>query len=256
MQSSRIRLLVADDNKQFVQSLKNHLWSVDDIDLVGVAYGGLAVLKEVKKQMPDVILLDSVLPELDGLGVLDQLRQMPLLKVPRVIALSIPGQEFVETAMLERGADACMCKPVDMDRLCDTVRVCVRTAKPSIAVELNGKRDALIVSFLNRLQMSSRLDGYAYLRYCVGLVSTDVTYLRAITTRLYPMAAMEFNTTPERVERSIRHAIESTINRTSLDALYSLFGNTIDPQKGKPTNGEFVAMMAEYVRLGMEQVAL
>jgi two-component system response regulator (stage 0 sporulation protein A) len=98
--------------------------------------------------------------------------------------------------------------------------------------------------------MSPTIHGYHYLRKAVNLVSVDISMLRGITNKLYPMLAESFASTASRVERSIRHAIETTVNKGNMEALHHLFGNTMDPQKGKPTNGEFIAMLAEYVRNG------
>ena len=248
MDAASIRILIADDNQRFCDILQKSLDAVDMFEVVGTAHNGADTVRMVQSLLPDLVILDIIMPHLDGLGVLEQLHASRLERVPRVIILSGMGQDTIAARALSLGADYYMLKPFDMGTL-------VRRAQDLMSGQMSGmmrthyeQRDGLIVSLLGQANMSPTIQGYQYLRKAVNLVSVDVSLLRGITNRLYPMLAEDFHSTPSRVERSIRHAIESTVNRGNMEALHHLFANTVDPQKGKPTNGEFIAMMAEYVR--------
>jgi len=245
-----IRILIADDNRRFCDILQKNLDAVEMFEVVGTVHNGADTVRMVKLLLPDLLILDIIMPHLDGLGVLEQLHASRLERVPRVIILSGMGQDAIAVRALSLGADYYMLKPFDMEAL-------VRRAQDLMGGQISGmmhthyeQRDQLIVSLLGQINMSPAIHGYQYLRKAVNLVSVDISLLRGITNKLYPMLAEAFASTPSRVERSIRHAIETTVNKGNMDALHHLFGNTMDPQKGKPTNGEFIAMLAEYARNG------
>jgi len=248
MEYAPIRILIADDNRRYCEILRETLDAVEGFEVVGAVHDGVETVRMVQRLLPDLLILDIIMPHLDGLGVLEQLHASRLERMPRVIILSGMGQDGIASRTLSLGADYYILKPFDMD-------VLVRRAKDLMESQMSGMmranyqpRDELVVNLLGQINMSSTLLGYQYLRKAVNLVSVDSSLLRGITNKLYPMLAESFSSTSSRVERSIRHAIETTVNKGNMDALYRLFGNTMDPQKGKPTNGEFIAMLAEYVR--------
>lgn len=250
MEDSPIRILIADDNRRFCEILRNSLDAVAGFEVIGTVHDGTETVRLVQQMLPDLLILDMIMPHLDGLGVLELLHESRLERVPRVIVISGMGQDTIATRALALGADYYMLKPFDTD-------VLIRRTKDLMSGYVSGmmrtnyqRRDKLVVSLLGQINMSPNIHGYQYLREAVNLVSVDLSLLRGITNKLYPMLASTFDSTPSRVERSIRHAIETTVNKGSMDALYRFFGNTMDPQKGKPTNGEFIAMLAEYVRNG------
>ncbi len=251
MEDAPIRILIADDNQRFSEILRKSMDAVSGFEVVGTAHDGVEALQCVQQLLPDLLVLDMIMPHLDGLGVLEKLHECRLERMPRVIVLSGMGQDAVAARALSLGADYYMLKPFDMD-------VLVRRAKDLMSDYMSGmmrtnyqRRDELVVNLLGQINMSPNIHGYQYLREAVNLVSVDISLLRGITNKLYPMLANTFASTPSRVERSIRHAIETTVNKGNMDVLYRFFGNTMDPQKGKPTNGEFIAMLAEYVRNGI-----
>lgn len=252
MDVASIRILIADDNQRFCDILQKSLDAVEMFEVVGTAHDGADAVRMVQSLLPDLLILDIIMPHLDGMGVLERLHASRLEYMPRVIILSGMGQDAVASWALSLGADYFMLKPFDMDVLVRRVQDLMSGKMSGMMAAHYEQRDKLIVSLLGQVNMSPIIQGYHYLRKAVNLVSVDISLLRGITNRLYPMLAEDFNSTPSRVERSIRHAIESTVNKGSLEALHHLFGNTMDPQKGKPTNGEFIAMMAEYVRNGFK----
>ncbi len=246
------RVLIVDDNQWFCDVLRLSLDEDPDFDVVGIANDGLEALKMVGRFLPDILILDIIMPYLDGLGVLERLPQLRLEKMPRVIVLSGMGQDSVASMALQLGADYFMVKPVDVELLKQRALQLMREHDVGLARSTRDRRDHMVVSLLGQISMSPRIQGYQYLREAVCLVSADVSLMRGITNRLYAILAEKFASTPVRVERSIRHAIETTVNKGNMEALYRFFGNTVDPQKGKPTNGEFIAMLAEYVRMGIK----
>ena len=252
MDDISIRILIADDNHEFCDILQKSLDAVEVFEVVGIVHNGTETVRMVKSLLPDLLILDIIMPHLDGLGVLEQLHASHLERMPRVIVLSGMGQDAIAARALSLGADYYMLKPFDMSALVRRAQDLMSGQMSSMMRTHYEQRDKLIVSLLGQVNMSPAIQGYQYLRKAVNLVSVDITLLRGITNRLYPMLAETFHSTPSRVERSIRHAIESTVNKGNMEALHHLFGNTMDPQKGKPTNGEFIAMLAEYVRNGVK----
>lgn len=249
MDTQRITLMLADDHAPFRKKIAAEMMQTPDIDLIGEATDGMNALEQMGEKLPDVLVLDSVLPKLDGMGVIRHIRSMALEKTPHVILLTYPGQTYLETMALKLGADMCLEKQVDPAQLCECIRFCMTRQPCCISEESTEGYAEAIREILARIRMGTHLDGYDYLCYGVPLVCMDGTLMRGVTTRIYPMIAQQFDTNGKRVERSIRHAIETTFNVGDYRAIYEVFGNTIDPQRGKPTNGEFIALLAETARL-------
>ena len=205
-----------------------------------------------RRLLPDLLVLDLIMPRLDGLGVLEQLHTHRPKKMPRVIVLSGTGQDKIAGMALSLGADYYMLKPFDASVLIKRIRD-LMSDRTGGATRADLRRcDQLVTSLLGQIRMPPAINGYQYLREAVNLVSVDISLLRGITNRLYPMLAETFGTTPSCVERSIRHAIATTVSRGHMDALYRFFGDAMKPPRKKPTNGEFIAMLAEYVRAELQ----
>ena len=249
MKETTVRILIADDNRRFCETLRQNLDAVSWFDVIGTAHDGVETVRMVLNEKPDLLLLDIIMPHLDGLGVLEQLQNSKLEKMPRVIILSGMGQDAIANMAINLGADYYMLKPFDMDAFIRRTKDLMGDPKSKHWRTNGQRRDQMIISLLAQIGMSPNINGYQYLREAVNLVTADASLLRGITNKLYPMLAEAFASTPSRVERSIRHAIETTVLKGNMDVLYRLFGNTMESPKGKPTNGEFVAMLAEYVRM-------
>ena len=252
MEGTTIRILIADDNKLLCEILQQSLEAVPGFDVVGIAHDGVETVRMVRQMQPDLLVLDIIMPHLDGLGVLEQLREAQLKKVPRIIVLTGMGQDAVATLALSLGADYYMLKPFDMDTLVKRARDLICEQDGGFVRSTHQRRDQLVVSLLTQMNMSPNINGYRYLREAVNMVAVDASLLYGITSRLYPALAEMFASTASRVERSIRHAIETTVSKGGLEPLYRLLGNTQDTPKVKPTNGEFVAMLAEHVRASLK----
>jgi two-component system, response regulator, stage 0 sporulation protein A len=251
-----IKLIIADDNREFTQLLKDHFNSQEDMEVLGAAHNGGEVLELIKEQVPDVLVLDIIMPHLDGLGVLEQLQQMNVTPAPKIVMLTAFGQENITQRAVELGASYYILKPFDMDVLTERIRQMIGQTAPTTRVRATipvpsrlGNLDANITTVIHEIGVPAHIKGYLYLREAITMVYNEVDLLGAITKTLYPRIAKKFNTTPSRVERAIRHAIEVAWSRGNMDSIKNLFGYTINVTKAKPTNSEFIAMVADKLRI-------
>ncbi len=260
-----ISVMVADDNREFCNLLSDYMSAQEDINLVATANNGIDAIDKVIEHQPDVLILDIIMPHLDGLGVLEKLNSTPDLNPrPRVIVLTAFGQESITQQALRLGADYFVLKPFNIDVLIRRIRSLQLDSKPELAAECGARyitRDAPkidveveITNLLHELGVPAHIRGYQYLRYAIALVIKDITILNSITKALYPEIAIKFETTPNRVERAIRHAIETSWERSELDVINRLFRYTIRNDRGKPTNSEFIALLADNLRLKLKSM--
>ena len=271
MKESKISVLIADDNKEFCNILNDYLLSQRDIVVTGIAKDGLEALKLIEEKQPDLVVLDIIMPHLDGLGVLERINSLGLEKTPRVIVLSAVGQDKITQRAITLGADYYVVKPFDMDVFTERIRQMFNStiseeptnSKPTISVVEGSKSEdsssddnkepmdleVEITSIIHEIGVPAHIKGYMYLREAITMVVNDMELLSAITKELYPSIAKKYNTTASRVERAIRHAIEVAWGRGQIDAINKIFGYTIHNDKGKPTNSEFIAMVADKLRL-------
>ncbi|WP_321999333.1 sporulation transcription factor Spo0A [Bacillus pumilus] len=260
----KIKVCVADDNRELVGLLTEYIEGQEDMEVLGVAYNGQECLTLFKDKEPDVLLLDIIMPHLDGLAVLERLRENnDMTKQPSVIMLTAFGQEDVTKKAVDLGASYFILKPFDMENLVGHIRqvsgngtqVTHRSSSIQNGVLRNKpepKRrnlDASITTIIHEIGVPAHIKGYLYLREAISMVYNDIELLGSITKVLYPDIAKKFNTTASRVERAIRHAIEVAWSRGNIDSISSLFGYTVSMSKAKPTNSEFIAMVADRLRL-------
>ncbi|UNC92536.1 sporulation transcription factor Spo0A [Candidatus Contubernalis alkaliaceticus] len=256
-----IKVLIADDNREFNELLSDYLDEQPDIEVVGRAYNGKETLKTVEETQPDILLLDIIMPYLDGLGVLEKLTEYPADCRPKVIMLTAFGHENITQRAVELGATYYILKPFKMEIISDRIRqlsnisggnktnalpLHVPKLKKKIGSE-NLERE--ITSIIHEIGIPAHIKGYQYLREAIMMVTKEIEILGAITKVLYPRIAEKFNTTPSRVERAIRHAIEVAWSRNNVETIKKFFGYTINTERGKPTNSEFIAMVADKLRL-------
>ncbi|WP_010274024.1 sporulation transcription factor Spo0A [Paenibacillus senegalensis] len=260
----KIEVLLADDNREFTNLLSEFIDNQGDMEVTGVAYNGNEVLRLIEEQnkVPDVLILDIIMPHLDGLGVLEKLRELNLSPAPKIIMLTAFGQETITQKAVQLGASYYILKPFDMEVLTNRIRQLVGNgqavtsstantpSKPNV-VPMNKSRnlDANITSIIHEIGVPAHIKGYQYLREAITIVYNNIEILGAITKTLYPAIAERYKTTPSRVERAIRHAIEVAWTRGNIDSISHLFGYTINISKAKPTNSEFIAMVADKLRI-------
>ncbi|MEC0176399.1 sporulation transcription factor Spo0A [Paenibacillus favisporus] len=260
----KIEVLLADDNREFTNLLAEYITEQDDMMVTGIAYNGEEVLNMISesRKIPDVLILDIIMPHLDGLGVLERLREMNLSPQPKIIMLTAFGQENITQRAVQLGASYYILKPFDMEVLASRIRqlvgqqhittgnMTVSTNKSNVVPMAKGKNlDANITSIIHEIGVPAHIKGYQYLREAITMVYNNIEILGAITKTLYPAIAEKFKTTPSRVERAIRHAIEVAWTRGNIDSISHLFGYTINISKSKPTNSEFIAMVADKLRI-------
>lgn len=257
---NKIKVCLVDDNRELVTLLEEYLESQDDFEVIGVAYNGQECLSMLEEKEPDVLVLDIIMPHLDGLAVLEQLRGSNRNSMPNVIMLTAFGQEDVTSKAVELGASYFILKPFDMENLASHIRQTsgkkTSVFKSSMSNRSNNQPekkvkslDANITSIIHEIGVPAHIKGYMYLREAISMVYNDIELLGSITKVLYPDIAKKFNTTASRVERAIRHAIEVAWSRGNIDSISSLFGYTVSMTKAKPTNSEFIAMVADKLRL-------
>jgi len=249
-----IKVAVADDNREFVGIIQEYLASQSDFELVGVGYDGEQILAIIEEKKPDVVILDIIMPHLDGIGVLESLQNLRG-KRPKIIMLTALGQESITQRVVELGADYYILKPFNMDVLASRIRQLATTItmqRPVVAQAIKAQSvDVEVTNIIREIGIPAHIKGYQYLRDAIIMIISEIELLGAVTKILYPRIAEKYNTTPSRVERAIRHAIEVAWSRGNIDMINRLFGYTIKQEKGKPTNSEFMAMIADKLRLEM-----
>lgn len=260
----KIEVMLADDNKEFTNLLSEFISEQPDMEVIGVAYNGDEVVQLIERdqRVPDVLILDIIMPHLDGLGVLERLRGLALTPQPQIIMLTAFGQENITQKAVQLGASYYILKPFDLEVLVNRIRQLVNNSSaisPSTGggkssanvIPLNkGKNlDANITSIIHEIGVPAHIKGYQYLREAITMVYNNIEILGSITKTLYPDIAEKFKTTPSRVERAIRHAIEVAWTRGNIDSISHLFGYTVNISKSKPTNSEFIAMVADKLRI-------
>lgn len=261
-------IAIADDNEQIVKILGEILSQDKELQIVGTARNGEEICQIIQEKKPDIVLLDIVMPKLDGLTVMDKINQdMEIQKKPDFVVISEIGQERIVEETFFLGASYYIMKPFD----CDVLRNCIqrlKSKKQGIRAEnqkivlheknSNGMERNLeldVTNMIHEIGIPAHIRGYQYLRDTIMMGFDDVNTLNAITKILYPAIAKNHQTTPSRVERAIRHSIEVAWNRGNIDVIDSLFGYTINSRKGKPTNSEFIALIVDKMRLDYKKRA-
>lgn len=276
MSSKKINVLIADDNREFGDILCEYLSNQNDIEVVGLARDGFEAVDLILQNTPDIAILDIIMPHLDGLGVLEKIATSNMDKKPLFIVLSAVGQDKITQRALALGAEYYIVKPFDMDVLVNRIRQLKDSSYvPSVSTSISSsisvhKNDMFterkpvhianasrnleveVTNIMHEIGVPAHIKGYQYLRDAIMMVVKDLDVINSITKLLYPSIAKEYNTTPSRVERAIRHAIEVAWSRGQVEAIDALFGYTVNIGKGKPTNSEFIAMIADKLRLELK----
>jgi len=246
--NKKISILVADDNRELVNLLQEYINQQPDMEVAGTVHDGSQVLDMVNAKQPDVLILDVVMPQLDGMGILERINASGI-KRPRIIMLTAFGHEQITRQAAQLGADYFIIKPFDFSVLRNTIhRICEQqpimetmSLPPRQLQQPDAADDETKVSrLLLDLGIPPHVKGYQYLRECILMVLRDRTLLGSITKRLYPEVAAHFNTTAIRAERAIRHALELAWEDNRQQ--FSRYGKW---EEKKPPNSEFIASIAE-----------
>lgn len=259
----KLKCAIADDNEVMVQLLEDIISSDEEFEVVGTARDGEEACRMIEEKHPDVVLLDVVMPRLDGLGVLERVScDSSLSKKPAFIMVSAVGLESITEEAFNWGASYFIMKPFDHDMVLNRIRH-VRSVvehsrkRPGIACSHTKEADSenlehVVTDFIHEVGVPAHIKGYQYLRDAIMMSVYDMDMLNSITKVLYPTIAKKYDTTSSRVERAIRHAIEVAWSRGKMDTIDELFGYTVSNGKGKPTNSEFIALITDKIRLQMK----
>ncbi len=257
-----VSVAVVDDNEKIMQTICDELSKDNGIKVVGKAKNGEEAYDVIRKNNPDVVILDLIMPKMDGLSLMDKIHNDgTLIKSPFFIITSAISNESVIQDAFGFGAGYYMLKPFEMDMIVDRVKSAKsynrRIPENKKFVDANeDKRQFMerniesdVTAIIHDVGVPAHIKGYQYLREAIIMSVNDTEMLNSITKILYPTIAKKYQTTSSRVERAIRHAIEVAWNRGRMDTIDELFGYTINAEKGKPTNSEFIALIADKIRL-------
>lgn len=258
----RWNVAIVDDNENMVRLLSEIVRTDDELEVVGTAKDGEEAYEMICKKQPDIVLLDIVMPKLDGLGVMDKVnRDKTIMKPPNYIIISAIGREDITEDAFRRGADYYIMKPFDQEMIVNRIKMVknkqreIHMNKPLSSITEPEKTftkhdlENTVTTMIHEIGVPAHIKGYQYLRESIILSVLEMEMLNSVTKMLYPSIAKRFHTTPSRVERAIRHAIEVAWSRGKMDTIDELFGYTVNTGKGKPTNSEFIALISDRIRL-------
>ncbi len=265
-----LNVAIAEDNPKTLEVLSEMLEREDDIQIVGKAENGEDAYEMIVKKKPDVVLLDVILPGMDGLAVMEKVKTEDLEKRPSFIVVSAAGSENVTEDAFRMGASYFIMKPFKQDIVLDKIRKVASYGARSHVMGLSGSRKVKpyedpvlymeqnlendVTQILHEIGVPAHIKGYQYLRDAIAISVTDQEMLTSVTKVLYPNIAKKYQTTSSRVERAIRHAIEVAWSRGEMDIINDIFGYTVSNGKGKPTNSEFIALLSDKIRLDYKRM--
>lgn len=255
----KLNVAIADDNERILDLLDEIISSDNSLKVVGKANNGEDICHIIKDQEPDVVLLDLIMPKMDGISVMEQVNaDKSIRKRPEFIVVTAIGQERITEDAFRRGAHYYIMKPFHNDMILNRIKSAKTVWKSEHALQEYPREtptlpeedlESYVTNMLHEIGIPAHIKGYHYLRDSILMAVEDMDVLNAITKVLYPTVAKRHQTTASRVERAIRHAIEVAWSRGKLDTLEELFGYTVSNGKGKPTNSEFIALIADTIQL-------
>ena len=244
----KLKILIVDGDVSEAEILESRLQT--DFEVAGTAFDGVRAVEKIKGQLPDVVLIDIMLPQIDGIGVIEKCREdMEYEQLPVFIVLTSIGTEKLIECINHMDIDYCKIKGLDQKiRQKEKLQsVEIRKQRTVLDYEFNMKQD--VTKIIRDLGIPAHIKGYQYIREGIIMAIEDINMMNYITKLLYPTIAKKYKTTSSSVERAIRHAIEVAWSRGKVELLEEMFGYTISAGKGKPTNSEFIALIADKLRL-------
>jgi two-component system response regulator (stage 0 sporulation protein A) len=249
---NKIRVLIGDDSVEYGIACANTLrglgWYV-----ITRPKDGTKILESIKNDTPDVVVIDAVLPNIDAIEVIK--RSSEFAHKPEFIITSSYDNPFVEKQVMENGAAYFMLRPFDVNTLKERISAVIqKNEETDERTESTNDLEIVVTDVIHQLGVPAHIKGYHYLREAILSSLADRELLESVTKSLYPSVAGKFQTTSSRVERAIRHAIEIAWDRGNVEILNSFFGYTVNTNKGKPTNSEFIALITDKLRLQYKSV--
>ena len=246
------KILIADENKETRISLREEFKSRGYAN-VYEASDGEEALNMINSASPDVVLIDVLLSKLDGIGVIRQSKRSGRQSGPVFIVMTLMTNQSMLVESINAGASMCMMKPINVESVCQHIETLLPSSARAAVTAQNdlrsGDLETQVTKIIHQIGVPAHIKGYQYLRTAILLTVNDSEVINSVTKILYPTVAKKYQTTTSRVERAIRHAIEVAWDRGDVDVLNSYFGYTIQNERGKPTNSEFIAMIADNLRL-------
>ncbi|MBQ9459954.1 MAG: sporulation transcription factor Spo0A [Oscillospiraceae bacterium] len=243
---TKITVVLADANEEFRRMLAEEIEASGEFEVVACVGDGQSALRAVEQKQPQLLLADVLLPELDGFGLLDRIAG--LAQKPKTILLSAIYRNEIVAQAVDKGVSFFMPKPCEISSLMERMRQAVGSAAAEEEDEMQALKKR-VTAVIHEVGVPAHIKGYQYVREAIIIAVQDMEVINGVTKVLYPEVARRYNTTPSRVERAVRHAIEVAWDRGDLETLQSYFGYTVSNTKGKPTNSEFIAMIADKIRL-------
>jgi two-component system response regulator (stage 0 sporulation protein A) len=252
---NKFKVLIGDDTLNF-GIICGELLEKREFETVVTPKDGIKVFEAIQSTHPEVVIMDSSMPHIDALGILKSF-SAENINPPYFIVTSAYDNPQVEKELLNNGASYFVLKPLDLNMLCDRVEMLARKKSGTPEVKPNAIKmddlEILVTEVIHQIGVPAHIKGYHYLREAIILSIQDNEMINSVTKVLYPTVAKKFKTTSSRVERAIRHGIEVAWDRGDVDVLNSFFGYTVHTGRGKPTNSEFIAMIADRLRLQMKK---
>jgi len=252
--NDKIKVLIAERDVAFREELIRGLENTEQIVITGYAVERETFLRMVAEQQPDIVLVDMMLPPLDGLSAVRGMKQLALPHCPRIYILSKFSSEDSLREAVELGVSYFMIKPFEISALAERILSSVnrRSDPPGGGPHPEIDLEVRVTNMIHEVGVPAHIKGYQYLRDAIMMTVRDMNIINAITKVLYPTVARHYDTTSSRVERAIRHAIEVAWDRGDVETLQKFFGYTVSQTKGKPTNSEFISMLADRLRLELK----
>lgn len=255
-----LNVAIGDDNERILEVLGELISSDKDLTLVGKANNGEDMYQIIKNKEPDVVLLDLIMPKMDGLSVMDEVnKNKNMKKYPHFIIITAVGQEKITEDAFRKGASYYIMKPFHNETILNQIKnfqpkihqdnYNIKNTVSNVKEVAPYDLEEQVTNMIHEIGIPAHIKGYHYLRDAIIMAVEDMDILNAVTKIMYPEVAKKHRTTSSRVERAIRHSIEVAWSRGKLDTLETLFGYTVSTGKGKPTNSEFIALIADYIRL-------
>ena len=251
-----MRIAIVDDNISYLKIMREYLSHFHEFEIVGTAENGVDACRIIQREEPDIVLMDIAMPRLGGLGVLEKIQFLPMKNKPQIIIVTALGQDKVSRIAVELGADFFMIKPVDLDELVYNIRHLhslknfreIVTVLPEAPGAAGQSFEGRIRKTLDIIGVPGHLKGYDYIVSAVQIILEDLSAINAMKKQIYARISRQYSTTPARVERVIRNAVELTWNRGNIDALERLFGADESGERSRPSNSEFFIKLAAEIK--------
>ncbi len=248
---NKIKIIISDEDGEFCASCKT-LLSENSFEIHSASQNGLELLESIIKIKPDAVLAGAFMPQMDLAGIIEHAKEKLGENIPLFLATLPYDNGILEKELVSCGVSYCFIKPLDPSVLAERIKSLCMSINKNTSGKTSSNLEIVITDIIHQIGVPAHIKGYHYLREAIIMAVNDIEIMNSVTKCLYPSVAKKHGTTSSRVERAIRHAIEVAWDRGDVDVLNSYFGYTIHSSKGKPTNSEFIALIADKLRVNMK----